>query len=82
MILEAKFTESAHELHCDASVAVVIGGGVDSTKLDNHINDINNPHKITCDQIGAVTQEQLQSALENVVDEVIAALPVYNGEVV
>ncbi len=63
-------------------VAGTASGGGDSTVLNEHIADKNNPHDVTCAQIGAVTQEQLQSALENVVDDVIAALPVYDGSVV
>lgn len=51
--------------------------------LHDHMNDDeSNPHKVTCEQIGAVTQDDLDAFKEQVIDDVIAALPVYNGEVV
>ncbi len=36
MILEAKFTESSHELPCDASVAVVVNEGGDGGGADGY----------------------------------------------
>lgn len=34
-------------------------------QLQGHINDMNNPHGITCGQIGAVTQKEFQDVVSN-----------------
>lgn len=65
MILEAKFTESSHELPCDASVAVVVNEGGGGEIPNSHINNKNNPHRVTAEQVGAVTPADLQAALDS-----------------
>ena len=62
------------------------GGGGDSGALDDHIADNSNPHKVTAEQIGAVTRDGfttlLNEHMDTITERVISALPVYNGEVV
>lgn len=36
---------------------------VDTEAVDAHIADKNNPHNVTCEQIGAVTQTELNAAV-------------------
>ena len=38
---------------------------VDTDAVNDHIADKNNPHDVTCEQIGAVTQTELASAVSS-----------------
>ena len=51
-------------------------------ELISHVDDTNNPHSVTVEQIGAVKEADLPNIKEQLVADVISALPVYNGEVV
>ena len=73
-------TEMAFSPAFDTIVSVPVAG--DMAALNEHLADDSNPHCVTAQQIGAVTQDDLEGFKEQVIADVIAALPVYNGEVV
>lgn len=69
MILEANFTESNHELPCDPTVAVVVNEGGGGEVPNAHINNKNNPHQVTAEQVGAVAEEQLAEKVADAIQE-------------
>lgn len=52
----------------DDVIAVIVDEWLSGAteKFGSHIEDKNNPHNVTCDQIGAVTSEELEEAIKNV----------------
>ena len=95
MILEAKFTESNHELNGGASVSVVVTeGGGDASVIDDSIVSAEttwSSHKIATEIAnipsgGGVTEDDvvniIDQQMEHIKASVIAALPVYDGSVV
>lgn len=51
------------------------GGGDAGEALANHVSDFNNPHKVTAEQIGTYTSEQLDQKFQQTVNLVDGKIP-------